>query len=124
MLVDCGSSSKGKYLVKSMKERNIEKIDYVFITHPHEDHMGGMKEIISNFKVDKIVLPNIDTGKITAKWFHKLMSTLINGKYELEIAEKGKIYNLDGVEIKVISDASYQGANINNYSTVLKITYG
>ena len=124
MLVDCGSASKGKYLVKSIKERNIERIDYVFLTHPHEDHMGGMKEIISNFKVDKIVLPNIDTGKVTAKWFHKLMSTLINDKYDLEIAEKGKIYSLDDVEIKVISDASYHGANINNYSTVLKITYG
>ena len=124
MLVDCGSSSKGKYLVKSMKERNIEKIDYVFITHPHEDHMGGMKEIISNFKVDKIVLPNIDIKKIKAKWFHKMMSTLINGKYDLEIAEKGKRYKFDGFEIKVISDASYQGVNINNYSTVLKITYG
>lgn len=124
MLVDCGSASKGKYLVNSIKERNIERIDYVFLTHPHQDHMGGMNEIISNFKVDKIVLPNIDTDKVKAKWFHKLMSTLINGKYDLEIAEKGKTYNLDGVEIKVISDVSYQGANINNYSTVLKITYG
>ena len=68
VLVDCGSASKGKNLVNSIKKRSIEKIDYIFITHPHEDHMGGMNEIISNFKVDKIVLPNIDTGKITAKW--------------------------------------------------------
>ena len=124
MLVDCGSASQGKNLVKSIKNRNIEKIDYVFITHPHEDHMGGMNEIIGNFKVDKIVLPNIDTGKITAKWYTRLMTNLINGKYDLEIVEKNKIYNLDDVEIKVVSDASYQGTNINNYSTVFKISYG
>lgn len=124
MLVDCGSASQGKNLVKSIKNRNIEKIDYVFITHPHEDHMGGMNEIIGNFKVDKIVLPNIDTGKITAKWYKRLMTNLINGKYDLEIVEKNKIYNLDDVEIKVVSDASYQGTNINNYSTVFKISYG
>ena len=124
VLVDCGSASQGKNLVKSIKNRNIEKIDYVFITHPHEDHMGGMNEIIGNFKVDKIVLPNIDTGKITAKWYKRLMTNLINGKYDLEIVEKNKIYNLDDVEIKVVSDASYQGTNINNYSTVFKISYG
>ncbi len=124
MLVDCGSASQGKNLVKSIKKRNIEKIDYVFITHPHEDHMGGMNEIIGNFKVDKIVLPNIDTWKITAKWYNRLMKNLINGKYDLEIVEKNKIYNLDDVEIKIVSDASYQGTNINNYSTVFKISYG
>ena len=124
MLIDCGSASQGKNLVKSIKKRNIEKIDYVFITHPHEDHMGGMNEIIGNFKVDKIVLPNIDTRKITAKWYNRLMTNLSNGKYDLEIVEKNKIYNLDDVEIKVVSDASYQGTNINNYSTVFKISYG
>lgn len=124
VLVDCGSASQGKRIVNSIKERNIGKIDYVFITHPHEDHMGGMSEIIRNFQVDKIVLPSIDETKITAKWYNRLMDSLSSGKYELEVAEKGKTYHIDDVEIKIISDESYQGSNINNYSTVLKISYG
>ena len=86
--------------------------------------MGGMVEIIGNFQVNKIVIPNIDGNKITAQWYNRLMTSLNSGKYDLEIAEKNKIYNLDDVEIKIISDASYQGKNINNYSTVLKISYG
>ena len=86
--------------------------------------MGGMSEIIRNFQVDKIVLPSIDETKITAKWYNRLMDILNSGKYELEVAEKGKTYNIDDVEIKIISDESYQGSNINNYSTVLKISYG
>ena len=124
VLVDCGSASQGKRIVNSIKKRNIEKIDYVFITHPHEDHMGGMSEIIRNFQVDKIVLPSIDETKITAKWYNRLMDSLSSGKYELEVAEKGKTYNIDDVEIKIISDGLYQGSNINNYSTVLNISYG
>ena len=86
--------------------------------------MGGMSEIIRNFQVDKIVLPSIDETKITAKWYNRLMDSLNSGKYELEVAEKGKTYDLDDVEIKIISDGLYQGSNINNYSTVLKISYG
>lgn len=86
--------------------------------------MGGMNEIISNFQINKIVVPNIDRRKIKANWYNNLMKILSNEKYELEIAEKNKIYNLDDVEIKIISDVSYQGSNINNYSTVLKISYG
>lgn len=124
VLVDCGSSSEAKNLVNSIKKRNIEKIDYVFITHPHEDHMGGMLEIIRNFQVDKIVVPKINTIKIKAKWYNKLMATIKDGKYELEIAKESKIYYLDDVEIKIISGVSYKGTNLNNYSTVLKISYG
>ena len=86
--------------------------------------MGGMLEVISNFQVDKIVLPSIDETKITAKWYNRLMDSLNSGKYELEVAEKGKTYHIDDVEIKIISDGLYQGSNINNYSTVLKISYG
>ena len=52
------------------------------------------------------------------------MDSLNSGKYELEVAEKGKTYHIDDVEIKIISDGLYQGSNINNYSTVLKISYG
>lgn len=85
--------------------------------------MGGMIEILRNFQIDKIVMPNIGNVTITAKWYKRLMDCL-SSKCEIEFVEKGKTYDLDEVEIRVISDGLYQGSNINNYSTVLKISYG
>lgn len=123
-LIDCGTVAKGKDIVNSIKRQEIEKIDYIFITHPHEDHMGGMLDIISNFQVGKIILPNINQKRIKAKWYKKLIKELNNGNYHLEVAEKNKKYNLEDVEIKIISDQTQKGNNINNYSTVLKVTYG
>ena len=85
--------------------------------------MGGLLDIISNFQIGKIVLPNMDLKMITAKWYKKIMKELESGEYQIDIAEINKQYNLDDVEIKIINDR-YQGKNINNYSTVLKVSYG
>ena len=41
-LVDCGTRTTGKEAVKYIKGLGITKLDYVFGTHPHDDHMGGM----------------------------------------------------------------------------------
>ena len=73
-LIDCGNTSQGKNIVDSIKKRGINKIDYIFITHPHEDHMGGMLEIINNLQVGNIILPDINTQKITTKWYKKIIS--------------------------------------------------
>lgn len=72
----------------------------------------------------KIILPNINPKKITANWFENLMNELNNGNYQIEIAEKGKKFNIEDVEVKIINDVRYNGNNINNYSIVFKITYG
>ena len=122
-LIDCGTTVQGKNIVRKLKEQGIEKIDYIFITHPHQDHMGGLLDIVSNFQIGKIVLPNINQKMITVKWYKKIMNELDSGKYQIENAEKDKQYNLEDVKIKIIND-TYQGKNINNYSTVLKVNYG
>lgn len=41
------------------KSKNDEKgvIDYVILTHPHSDHIGGMIDILKNFNVGQIFVP-------------------------------------------------------------------
>lgn len=38
-LVDCGTRSTGEDVVEHLKNIGITKLDYVFGTHPHDDHM-------------------------------------------------------------------------------------
>lgn len=123
-LVDCGTQTTGEDVVKYLKNLGIEKIDYLFGTHPHDDHMGGMYDVITNFEIGKIILPEIKTGEVTTNWYLKLMKEIQNGDYEVESPEVGTTYELGDADIKVIGPLSQPEDNLNNYSTVLKISFG
>ena len=123
-LIDCGTRETGEDVVKYLKKLGIEKIDYLFGTHPHDDHMGGMYDVITNFEIGKIILPKIKTGEVTTNWYLKLMKEIKNGDYEVENPKVGTIYELGDADMKVIGPLSEPEDNLNNYSTVLKVSFG
>ena len=86
--------------------------------------MGGMYEVITNFQIGKVIIPDSTNSEITTNWYMKLISELNSGKYETEFAEIGKTYELGDATMKIIGPMSEPEDNINNYSTILKVTYG
>ena len=122
-LIDCGTRSTGKDVVKYLKDQGITKIDYVFGTHPHDDHMGGMYDVITNFEVGKIILPDV-TETITTNWYLKLMSEISTGNYTIEYAEVGTTYNIGDATFEIIGPINAPTGNLNNYSTVIKVSFG
>ena len=44
-----------------LKNSGINKIDYVIGTHNHEDHIGGMDDIVKNFEIENLYLSNVST---------------------------------------------------------------
>lgn len=123
-LVDCGTRSTGEDAVEYLKSIGITKIDYVFGTHPHDDHMGGMYDIITNFEIGKIIIPEVKAGIVTANWYITLMEEIQANNYTVEDPEKGDIYSLGDAVIEVVEQMEDAGDDINNYSTVLKVSFG
>lgn len=54
MVVDCNVDNSPEDIVKYLKDAGIKRIDYLVITHPHYDHMSGMKDIADNFEVGEV----------------------------------------------------------------------
>lgn len=133
-LIDCGTRGSGDDVVDYLQQQGITKIDYLFGTHPHDDHMGGMYDVITNIEVGKVIIPKVAVEQQTATWYIKLMDELTNGGrdqgkpnyggYDVEYVTLGTVYELGDATIKVIGPMDDYYSNVNNYSTVLKVTFG
>ena len=56
MLIDTGTTESSAYLVKYLKDAGVDTLDYLIITHPHEDHYGGAESVIKNFPVENFLI--------------------------------------------------------------------
>ena len=55
-LIDCGDNGMGQRGVRMMQELGITKIDKLFVSHPHHDHLGGLKATNEAIPVGELLL--------------------------------------------------------------------
>lgn len=120
-LVDAGSESTEEKLISYLSSFDITKFKYVFGTHTHEDHIGGMDKIISNFECENIIFPNTMSTTVS---FERFIDSVTKKNKHITQAKAFDIYMLGDAQIKVLwPNAVSTFDNQNNYSIVLKVTY-
>ena len=120
MLIDAGNNADGPLLVKYLKEQNISKIDYLIGTHPHEDHIGGLDDIINNFSIQNVYLPEVMT---TTKTFEDVLDSIENNNLEITIPIIGDKFTLGELNFEVIYTGTEE-RDLNKSSIVLKMNFG
>jgi len=130
-MIDGGSTSKsdvGKYQIEPfLKSQGICEIEAVFVTHPDEDHINGIEELLINelhtIRIKQLILPDISDEQKEAEL--------------AEICEKADAFNipvmymhrgqaLHDEELTFLSLNPKQGNNaedINELSQVLAVSY-
>ena len=56
MLIDTGDDSKGTTIQNYLKKQKVETLDYLILTHPDADHIGGAPVIITKFNINKVFM--------------------------------------------------------------------
>ena len=120
MLIDAGNNADGKKLVKFLKSLEIEEFKYVVSTHPHEDHIGGMDNIVRSFKIRNVFMPDVTTNTPT---FTSVLDELEKKDIKITVPDDNSVYKLGNAEIKFIYSGN-DSEDLNNSSIVLKVTFG
>lgn len=121
ILIDGGEGKSSKDVINYLKELNITKLDYIFATHPHSDHIGGLPDIINNFEISNIVMPKVTHN---TKTFENLLDAIENKNLLVNSPKPGEEIILDNLKLTTLAPISTKYEDLNNYSIVLKAQYG
>lgn len=122
MLIDAGTNASEKNLINYLKGKNIQKIDYVIGTHPHEDHIGGLDKVIDNFDIGQVYLPKISH---TTKTYESVLESIKNKNLKVITAKEGVKIDLGpGTTVEMYSPNKSKYDNLNDYSPIIKVSFG
>ncbi|MDL4842849.1 S-layer homology domain-containing protein [Aquibacillus rhizosphaerae] len=120
ILVDAGSSSSGQKIVQYLKSAGIDSIDKLVATHAHEDHIGGMLEVMQNFEIGEV----IDSGiEHTSQTYINYLTHIDNNNIPFKVPSIGDKVTIDSeVDITVVNSGE-PGDDLNNSSVALHLVY-
>ena len=107
LLIDAGwpgfAGRDADRIAAAAKDARISKIDYVLITHYHDDHVGGVPQLAERIKIDTFVDhgPNREDSDDT-RANYLAYEKAIRGAKRL-VVKPGEWVPVEGLDIKVVS---------------------
>ena len=121
LLIDAGTNETGADVVNYIESLGYSSIDYVVGTHPHEDHIGGLDDVINSFEIGSVYMP-----KVTAdtKTFEDVLDAVAEKGLSINTAKAGvTLVDVDGLSVKMLAPVLDVYDNTNDYSAVIRIVY-
>lgn len=121
MLIDSGTNASTEALLSYLSEKAVSSFDLVVGTHPHEDHIGGLDNVIEQYDVENIWMPRVQAD---TKTFEDVLLAVRDKGLRITAPSPGQSFALGGSTITVLGPVGSGYEDTNNYSIVLRIDYG
>lgn len=121
MIIDASTDSYSETIISKVENLGYSKIDYAVATHPHDDHIGALDNVVEHFEIGEFYMPDVSTS---SKCYNDLITVLNEKNIEVSTAESGvTILNGGDLLVEILSPADKTYSDSNDYSAVVKITY-
>lgn len=118
MMIDCGDDTQGAKLLGYLAEHGVEKLDYLILTHPDKDHIGGAPAVLTNFPTGQVFLSGYEKGSEAQELLNQ---TLENQGVEPSTPKVGAVYQLGEAHFTILApNGTYEESNDSSIALLLR----
>ena len=121
-MIDCGDERAAKRLVLLMKQLGIQKIDRLFNSHPHHDHLGGLRMTAEAAEIGELLICFPEDSTV-----HMQDALAFASEAGIRVSHYGDEDHFsmgDGAVTLHIWQKSQEGLTMNDLSAQTMVRYG
>ena len=120
MLYDGGNVDDGSMVVSYLQKQGVEELQYVFCSHAHEDHVGGLAAALAFFPANHVYSP---VTEASTKCFQDFVKYTQQQGLQVEVPTVGTVWQLGSATVTMLGPVA-QYSETNDTSIVLRVDYG
>lgn len=121
VLIDAGTTESGERVAAYVKTYT-DSLDYMILSHPHEDHIGGARDVFESVTVKNVIMPDLTANSAA---FDRLLDSIESSDASVHPAYNGESFSLGELYMNILSPAEGEKyEDVNNMSAVVKVSFG
>ncbi len=123
-LIDTGTPMSATAITKTLRGHNIESVDVMVLSHPHDDHIGSAEFLIEEFNVKNIIFSDVlPANDDNAEALKNIKDTAKYMDTQCHYAKEGMVVNVGNFKLTILlSDETAEDEN--NMSIILMAENG
>lgn len=120
-LIDTGKDEDGADILAILKDKGIQRLDFLLLTHLDKDHIGGADKILAAMPVGRLLQSNNDEDSGDYKEY---LQACGEKKITPEKLKETQAVILSGAEFRFLPAKRDYYEDDNDYSILTELTYG
>lgn len=123
MVIDTGNNNQGGVVVDWLLAHGITELDYLVLTHPDADHIGGADDVLRAITVDTVIMPDVANDTMT---YDEVAELIEEQQIPVIFPEVGTQYTLGdaGFTILCPQPDEVNENDLNGSSVGMKLVHG
>lgn len=122
MLIDAGVPEEGQTVVDYLTASGVDSLVYAAVTHAHDDHCGGMDDVVDAFPIGTLFAPYTEFDSSGAFTYFE-DAAAEQGLY-VTVPTIGSTFTLGGAEVSFVGPVGDWGDDLNDSSLIIRVDYG
>lgn len=122
VLIDSGYDDTAGVILNYLAKQNVQRLDYMILTHFDKDHVGGADWVLETVEVGEVLQPDYESE---AKQYLQYQETMKDKEKQAYLVTQTERFSFDGVDFLVYppQQEEYEEED-NDFSLVVSMTYG